>query len=197
MFALSLKQATRQSCAACRPFSSLPARAAPPSASSPSSSSRDKQALGAAQTTDALLQIVDAAVAAGPDLAEEVENPAAILRHLSRHQVISPQQLSPRNLLVPYPARPDFSRAFPLGPPTKYGPTHDPFVRYGLDPLKASNGVMNPWIASSYVTSMGKIQPRGKTGLQRKSQRKIGKAIRRARSMGIIPTFGLSLPNSR
>jgi hypothetical protein len=111
----------------------------------------------------------------------DTKDPATILRHLSRNQIISPQHLSPRKLLVPYPPQPNFSRAFPLGPPTSYGPTHDPFIRYGIDPLDPAKGALNPWIASEFVTTMGKIKARGKTGLQRKSQRKVGKAIRRAR----------------
>ena len=104
---------------------------------------------------------------------------ASVLRHLSRNQVISPQHLSPRHLLVPYQPRPNFSQAHPLGPPTSFAETHDPFVRYGLDPLR--DATTNPYVLSEFVTSMGKIKSRGKTGLQRKSQRRIGKAVRRAR----------------
>ncbi|GAA6004377.1 hypothetical protein JCM10207_000693 [Rhodosporidiobolus poonsookiae] len=190
--ALTAKQATRPACAACRSFSVAIPRPAPGPSSPAKQNTREGQQQRTKQggSTEALLSILENTTEAP----EEVENPAAILRHLSRNQVISPQHLSPRNLLVPYVAQPNFSRAFPLGPPTSYGPTHDPFVRYGIDPLKASNGVLNPWIASEFVTSMGKIKARGKTGLQRKSQRKIGKAIRRARSMGVVPTFGVSLP---
>ncbi len=36
---------------------------------------------------------------------------------------------------------------------------------------------------------MGKINTRPVTGLTRKNQRRIGKAIRRARMMGLIPVF--------
>ncbi|GAA5972307.1 hypothetical protein JCM11641_002400 [Rhodosporidiobolus odoratus] len=178
---LALKQALRPSWQTCRAFSSIPARAAPPSSPSSSTFAKDAQtALTPGQVgTNQLLEMVEE-IAAGPPI-EEVENPAAILRHLSRNQIISPQHLSPRNLLVPYPQRPNFTRAYPLGPPTEFGPTHDQFVRYGIDPLKPENGVLNPFVLSPFVTSMGKIQPRGKTMLQRKSQRKIGKAIRRAR----------------
>lgn len=134
--------------------------------------------------------------------------------------------------MQPYPPRPDFSQAFPLGPPTAYAHTHDPFIRYGIDPVEDAQ--LNPSLLSEFVTTMGKIKPRGKTGLQRKTQRKVGKAIRRARvslfsafaallasnpgnrllgeracwsveysltsqysqSMGIMPTFGISVPGS-
>lgn len=119
----------------------------------------------------------------------------SVLRHLSREQVISPQQLSPRHLLQPYPSRPDFSQAFPLGPPTAYAHTHDPFIRYGLDPLEDAQ--LNPSLLSEFVTSMGKIKPRGKTGLQRKTQRKVGKAIRRARVSMEFPTWSAATAASR
>lgn len=46
---------------------------------------------------------------------------------------------------------------------------------------------MNSALLSEFVTSMGKIKPRGKTGLQRKTQRKVGKAIRRARVSRLPP----------
>jgi small subunit ribosomal protein S18 len=50
----------------------------------------------------------------------------------------------------------------------------------------------NPAILANYVTEMGKIMPRASTGLTRKSQRMIGKAIRRARSMGLLPVMSRS-----
>lgn len=105
---------------------------------------------------------------------------SSVLQHLRRGQVISPQHLSPQHLLTPYLPRPNFSLAHPLGPPTAFGPTHDPFVRYGLDPLKDLSAMNSFWKAE-FCTTMGKIKPRGKTGLQRKSQRRVGKSIRRAR----------------
>ena len=43
---------------------------------------------------------------------------------------------------------------------------------------------MNPFLRAEFCTSMGKIMTRGKTGLQRGSQRKMGKAVRRARVSG-------------
>lgn len=81
--------------------------------------------------------------------------------------------------MTPYLPKPDFSLAHPLGPPVSAARSHDPFVRFEIDPLRDS--VMNPWTKAEFCTSMGKIKPRGKTGLQRKTQRRVGKAIRRAR----------------
>ncbi|GAA5980756.1 hypothetical protein JCM10908_001767 [Rhodotorula pacifica] len=191
------------SCSACRTFASS-SRSLQPTPSSPAqapvpTAKQSQDAVGTpgaatpapASSTEALLDIFNDI----DQMAQEQVDPASqisVLRHLSREQVISPQQLSPRHLLQPYPPRPDFSQAFPLGPPTAYAHTHDPFIRYGLDPIEDAQ--LNSSLLSEFVTSMGKIKPRGKTGLQRKTQRKVGKAIRRARSMGIMPTFGISVP---
>lgn len=103
----------------------------------------------------------------------------ALLRNLTPNTVIAPQHLSPQRLLTPYLPQPDLSQAYPLGPPKTAARTLDPFVRFGLDPLDASP--MNPWLRTEYCTTMGKIKSRGKTGLQRGSQRRMGKAVRRAR----------------
>ncbi|GAA5983094.1 hypothetical protein JCM5350_006812 [Sporobolomyces pararoseus] len=172
---------------ATRSFSSSGSVSLPPRSNSPSTS-QDKTPTASSLAGD-LLDIMEEASAnvpeAGPDQ-------SSILQHLRKGQIISPQHLSPHHLLTPYLPRPNFSLAHPLGPPTSFGPTHDPFVRYGLDPLK--QGVLNPFWKAEFCTTMGKIKPRGKTGLQRKSQRRVGKSIRRARSMGLIPTFGISVP---
>ncbi|GAA5922113.1 mitochondrial 37S ribosomal protein bS18m RSM18 [Sporobolomyces koalae] len=142
---------------------------------------------------DQLLDITEDMAADSPD--QVGPDSSSILQHLSRNQIISPQHLSPRHLLIPYLPRPNFSLAHPLGPPTEFGETHDPFVRYGVDPLTDVSSLNSFW-KSEFVTTMGKLKPRGKTGLQRKSQRRVGKAIRRARSMGIAPSFGISVPGT-
>ncbi|GAA5859626.1 hypothetical protein JCM1840_006379 [Sporobolomyces johnsonii] len=178
------------SCSACRAFSSSPAPSAPRN-----SSDADRPAPPASASsgaTDRLLDMIEDVVSQPSPSAVEGRDQISVLQHLKRNQVISPQHLAPQHLLTPYLPRPNFSLAFPLGPPTAYGPTHDPFVRYGLDPLKDSP--LNPFWKAEFTTTMGKIKSRGKTGLQRKSQRRVAKAIRRARSMGIIPTFGVSVP---
>ncbi|GAA5995114.1 mitochondrial 37S ribosomal protein bS18m RSM18 [Rhodotorula paludigena] len=195
--ARSLVQSTARAAQAsascsCRALSSSAAWAAP--ARTPSRGAEQAQP-ARRDTTEALLGLLQDADADSPASLAPLEPQTSVLRHLSSKQVISPQHLSPRHLLVPYLPRPDFSQAHPLGPPTAFGPTHDPFVRYGLDPLRDAG--TNPYLLSEFVTSMGKIKSRGKTGLQRKSQRRVGKAIRRARSMGLMPTFGVSVPTSR
>lgn len=57
----------------------------------------------------------------------------------------------------------------------------------GINPL---NEYLNPQLLSHFVTNMGKIMPRAQTQLTWKNQRRLGKAIRRARAMGLMPYFG-------
>lgn len=57
---------------------------------------------------------------------------------------------------------------------------------------------MNSTLLSHFVTDMGKIRKRADTQLTWKNQRRLGKAIRRAKMMGIIPVLSrrsLSLVN--
>ncbi|CAG8637944.1 33920_t:CDS:2, partial [Racocetra persica] len=66
--------------------------------------------------------------------------------------------------------------------PRKYQrlqPNTDVFERLGLDPLKEYK---NFRLLSNFVSDMGKILPRRTTGLTAKTQRKLAKAIKRARS---------------
>ncbi|RUP05918.1 ribosomal protein S18 [Jimgerdemannia flammicorona] len=63
-------------------------------------------------------------------------------------------------------------------------PTQDPFNTLGLDPLKEYK---NHSLLSSFVSDMGKILPREQTGVTAKNQRKLAKAIKRARAMGLMP----------
>lgn len=48
---------------------------------------------------------------------------------------------------------------------------------------------MNTELLSRYVTNFGKIMNRAQTQLTWTNQRRMGKAVRRARSMAIIPYF--------
>ncbi|KAJ1673887.1 hypothetical protein EV182_004375 [Spiromyces aspiralis] len=57
----------------------------------------------------------------------------------------------------------------------------DPFRRFNINPLDEYKNVA---LLSNYVTEMGRIKPKHMTGLSAKSQRKIAKAIRRARAFG-------------
>ncbi|GBG30456.1 30S ribosomal protein S18, chloroplastic [Hondaea fermentalgiana] len=52
----------------------------------------------------------------------------------------------------------------------------------------------NLWFLSRFMSPMGKILPRYKTGLSKKKQRNIGRAIRRARQMGLMSYFHRYVP---
>ncbi|KAI8075657.1 ribosomal protein S18 [Thamnidium elegans] len=62
-------------------------------------------------------------------------------------------------------------------------PTEDPFEVLGLDPL---NEYKNFRLLTHFVSDMGKILPRQQTGVSAKNQRKLAKAIKRARAMGLM-----------
>jgi small subunit ribosomal protein S18 len=71
-----------------------------------------------------------------------------------------------------------------LGPPAKESRRKDVFHQLGIDPLRES---FNPALLSYFVTEMGRVASRAETQLTWKSQRRLSKAIRRAKMMGIIP----------
>jgi len=71
-----------------------------------------------------------------------------------------------------------------LPPATRDARAQDVFHRLAIDPLKLS---MHPSVLKEYMTEMAMIYPRRITGLTMKSQRRIAKAIRRAKMMGVIP----------
>ena len=73
-----------------------------------------------------------------------------------------------------------------MGPSRARSRFTDPFLKLGINPR---NEVLNLKLLTPCVNSMGKIMGRNKTGLGWKSQRQVGKAIRRARSMGVMPYF--------
>lgn len=79
-----------------------------------------------------------------------------------------------------------------LGPRRRIAETLDQIHKLGLNPGKPSlhdDSYKNGAFLSPYVSEMGKILSRNKTNLTWKSQKSVGKAIRRARSMGIIPVL--------
>ncbi|CAG8621144.1 1980_t:CDS:2 [Funneliformis caledonium] len=67
------------------------------------------------------------------------------------------------------------------GRSTRKPPTVDIFNALKLNPL-------NYKLLSNFVSDMGRILPRSITGLTAKNQRKLAKAIKRARSFGLIPS---------
>ncbi|KAF8351568.1 hypothetical protein F5887DRAFT_214259 [Amanita rubescens] len=76
-------------------------------------------------------------------------------------------------------------------PPPAQARYNDVFHQHDLDPLSLS---LKPAMFYHYLSEIGKISGRSSTKLTMKSQRRIGKAIRRAKMMGIIPVH--SLPKS-
>lgn len=84
-------------------------------------------------------------------------------------------------------------KALPLlGPTKREAMKTDPLHILGINPSRpslADDSYKNGAILSQFVSEMGKILPRNVTGLTRKSQRYVGKAIRRARAMGILPVL--------
>ncbi|SNX83317.1 related to 30s ribosomal protein s18 [Melanopsichium pennsylvanicum] len=79
-----------------------------------------------------------------------------------------------------------------LGPTKAEAVQQDLIHINGLKPGKPSlhdDSYKNAAILANYVSEMGKIMGRSSTGLTRKSQRQVGKAVRRARSMGLLPVM--------
>ncbi|KAK8864664.1 ribosomal protein S18 [Kwoniella newhampshirensis] len=82
-----------------------------------------------------------------------------------------------------YPTPRPYPRPPLLGPPKKVAARLDPFHLTKTSPLEHD---LNPSFALAFVNPMGKIKGRAETGLTWKSQRKVGKLVRRARAMGLI-----------
>ncbi|KAJ1994672.1 hypothetical protein H4R33_000189 [Dimargaris cristalligena] len=63
-------------------------------------------------------------------------------------------------------------------------PQSDRFTAKKMNPLHEYKSIN---MLSNYVSVMGRIKPRTQTGLTNKNQRLVAKAIRRARSFGLLP----------
>lgn len=80
-------------------------------------------------------------------------------------------------------ASPRFKRPL-LGPDARESRKTDLFYQLDIDPLAECE---NSALLSEFVTEMGRIKSRNQTKLTWRNQRRVGKAIRRAKMMGIIP----------
>ncbi|TFK75763.1 hypothetical protein BDN72DRAFT_756978, partial [Pluteus cervinus] len=98
-------------------------------------------------------------------------------------QVLRPHELSYKARAVG--PRPHFKRPA-VGPPSREARYADVFHQLDIDPLSQA---LNPAIIGNYVSEMGKVYGRNITGLTFKSQRRLGKAVRRAKMMGVIPVL--------
>jgi small subunit ribosomal protein S18 len=72
------------------------------------------------------------------------------------------------------------------GPSRPLAIREDVFHQLDINPL---DEVLNSALITYYTTDMGRIKSRRDTRLTWKNQRRIGKAVRRARAMGLIPSF--------
>jgi len=71
-----------------------------------------------------------------------------------------------------------------LGPGATESRQNDWFHQLGIDPLDEAT---NPRLLSYFVTGMGKVKRRADTKLTWHNQRRLTKAIRRAKMMGVMP----------
>ncbi|KAH9248904.1 ribosomal protein S18 [Batrachochytrium salamandrivorans] len=63
-------------------------------------------------------------------------------------------------------------------------PTEDVLKKLNIDPIKEYKNIQ---MLAHFVTTIGHIKPRIETGLTPENQRKVGRAIKRARAMGLMP----------
>ncbi|KAK7470486.1 hypothetical protein VKT23_001912 [Stygiomarasmius scandens] len=102
-------------------------------------------------------------------------------RSFEPYQFISPSRLTYDSVVK----RKAFPTKMPaVGPSRKDARKRDLFHLQNVDPLDQA---LNPAITSRFLTEMGKVMGRNVTGLTKKSQRRYGKAVRRAKMMGVIP----------
>ncbi|KAF9482519.1 hypothetical protein BDN70DRAFT_875095 [Pholiota conissans] len=97
-------------------------------------------------------------------------------------QVILPNDLTYQKALK----KPRIYRKQGVAPGPEITRHKDLFHQFDLDPRHFTN---NGTLLSHFVTEMGKIKSRDQTFLTLKSQRLVGRTIRRAKMMGIIPAL--------
>ena len=113
----------------------------------------------------------------------------AVLKFFEHPFFISIQFLKPTDLL---PRKDPFrhKRAL-LGPGAAESRRNDWFYQLDIDPLDEA---MNSRLLSYFVSDMGKIKSRANTKLTWRTQRRLTKAIRRAKMMGIMPILNKQIP---
>lgn len=105
----------------------------------------------------------------------------------SSPQPIRPVDLKPANTIFPFDRERPQRAIVRLGPTTSETWVLDPFRRYGLNPLCEPHNIH---LLTPYLSNQGKILSRIWSGLTKKNQRRLTKAIKRARNMGLLPLFG-------
>jgi small subunit ribosomal protein S18 len=109
---------------------------------------------------------------------------------ISSEQVVNPADLTYQTCTYK-PRRPKRAR---VALPSSTCRHRDPFYQLDLDPRDFT---ANPLVLSEYLSEMGKVQGRAQTYLTAKNQRLLGKTIRRAKMMGIIPQLSILTSVSR
>ncbi|KAF8631595.1 hypothetical protein AX15_002343 [Amanita polypyramis BW_CC] len=107
------------------------------------------------------------------------------------NSIIRPHDLSYKFRRAGPPPSSKWPEVGPLPAKARY---HDVFYQLDMDPLSQAS---NPAILAEFMSEMGKIIGRPRTGLTMKSQRRLGKAIRRAKMMGVIPILSAPKPQHR
>ncbi|KAI0268369.1 hypothetical protein BC834DRAFT_689334 [Gloeopeniophorella convolvens] len=79
-----------------------------------------------------------------------------------------------------------------VGPAAAESRRNDWFHQLGIDPLAEAT---NPQLLSYFVSSMGKMKNRSETKLTWRTQRRLSKAVRRAKMMGIMPILNKHIPS--
>ncbi|KAL0067577.1 hypothetical protein AAF712_005292 [Marasmius tenuissimus] len=110
-------------------------------------------------------------------------SPNSPFRSFEANSFITPDRLKYDNVLKGSKRRTTRPR---VGPSKHEARKKDPFYQLNIDPLTMA---LNPYVLNNYVSDMGKIFGRNITNLTMKNQRRLGKAIRRAKMMGVIPVL--------
>lgn len=103
------------------------------------------------------------------------------IRVFRRNRSLHPTEFSRERRVISWRR---VAKQWDLGPPKKVARHYDIFHQLDIDPV---DECMNPSLLADYVTSMGRIKKRAETRLTMRSQRRISKAIKRAKMMGIMP----------
>jgi len=107
------------------------------------------------------------------------------------NQMLKPSDLQFENLIHPGDRENRKPRPVVRRTPTKKEvQLTDPFLYYNINILKEP---YNPDLLANFITPLGRIKKRALTGLSKGNQKKVSKAIRRARCMGFLPYFGKPL----
>ncbi|KAG7096785.1 hypothetical protein E1B28_004195 [Marasmius oreades] len=130
-----------------------------------------------------LLRNMVNAAAQNSQSATFIQNPNSQYRSFEYNTFITPDRLKYNNVLKT--ERRHLTRP-KVGPSKREARKADPFYQLNIDPLDMA---LNPFVLNNYVSDMGKIYGRNVTNLTMKNQRRLGKAIRRAKMMGVIPVL--------